>query len=1080
MADTPTKYKNFQLHAQVPVPIMPGTVLEKWQSTVTGLTVLWANFESPLLNSYITVASEIFNDSGVPHTLEHLVFLGSEQYPYKGVLDTLANRAFAQGTNAWTANDHTAYTLTTAGSDGFLRMLPIYLDHVFHPTLTASGFATEVYHVNPRFEDAGVVYSEMQGRENSSADRVELKTQRMLYPPTSGYRSETGGLMSALRVLTIDDIRKYHKEYYAPHNVAVVVCGMLERETLLDSLMVTEQRLIDKGHVFGAQGPPGWRRPFLETGSAVPPVIDGSRADIEGVDNADPPTSDPLRRRVFVEFPEADESVGEVQLSWVGPPPEALLDLQAIELLGIYLCDSAVSPVQHEFVERDDPLCTDAYFATTERAGASLLSALFSGVPTSELDELDIKLHKLLLRIVEEGVQMPRMSMLLRRERQRVLSQLETRPADCFSDMLISDFLYAPRDGSRLSESVDEMRRYDQLSLYSADDWANLLRRYFVDSARLVVSARPSAALVQQLRDETVQRVAKRRVELGDAGSKRLAEELSKAQAENDVAIPPQMLEDFAIPKSSTIRWIPVGSALSGKEPVSPCGNAIVRADTELDKKVQAYIDADAHAPPYFMQFDHIQSKFVLITLVMSTASVPQSLRGLLTLYLSTLFSLPVTRDGKELTYEQVVQGLDETLLDYEATMGIGSNFAENVTIEVKVEAALYDKAVAWLRDLLWFSTFSVERIRVAAAKLAQSLPEQKRDGRAVSLALSRALLFEDHDSTCVRNSVISQAEVVPHIVERLRSEPEAVVHEFETIRNTLFRPDNFCVNVAGDILALPAPRTTWLENFVLPEWSSHKPCPVPLSWSRDVRSVLGQQPSKRAALCTLPTIESSFAVFSARGITDYLHEDYAALVVTIAILNAMESFLWRHIRGAGLAYGASIRSDPEAKHIHFMLYRSPDSGKAYEAAREVIRGLAGRNDPGLQIDQTTLDSAKSSLHFSIADAEGTMGAAALESFLDTVVKRVGKGRGRRLLEQASDVTIEDVYRCLNTYVLPIFDANTSVAAVATAPSNLAAIEERLSKAGYELEHWSMPGGDASSSSSEQGSDTSDDESITE
>lgn len=44
-------------------------------------------------------------DRQVPHTLEHLIFLGSEEYPYKGVLDSLANRAFAQGTNAWTAND---------------------------------------------------------------------------------------------------------------------------------------------------------------------------------------------------------------------------------------------------------------------------------------------------------------------------------------------------------------------------------------------------------------------------------------------------------------------------------------------------------------------------------------------------------------------------------------------------------------------------------------------------------------------------------------------------------------------------------------------------------------------------------------------------------------------------------------------------------------------------------------------------------------------------------------------------------------------------------------------------------------
>ena len=73
-----------------------------------------------------------------------LVFMGSEKYPFKGVLDQLANRAFSAGTNAWTDQDHTAYTLSTAGSQGFLQMLPIYLDHILYPTLRNSGFITEV------------------------------------------------------------------------------------------------------------------------------------------------------------------------------------------------------------------------------------------------------------------------------------------------------------------------------------------------------------------------------------------------------------------------------------------------------------------------------------------------------------------------------------------------------------------------------------------------------------------------------------------------------------------------------------------------------------------------------------------------------------------------------------------------------------------------------------------------------------------------------------------------------------------------------------------------------------------------
>ncbi len=56
----------------------------------------------------------------------------------QGVLDLLANRCLAQGTNAWTDVDHTCYTMTMAGSEGFLNLLPIYLDHILYPTLTVS------------------------------------------------------------------------------------------------------------------------------------------------------------------------------------------------------------------------------------------------------------------------------------------------------------------------------------------------------------------------------------------------------------------------------------------------------------------------------------------------------------------------------------------------------------------------------------------------------------------------------------------------------------------------------------------------------------------------------------------------------------------------------------------------------------------------------------------------------------------------------------------------------------------------------------------------------------------------------
>lgn len=181
----------------------------QYESTRTGMRVAVCDRKGPKVQGYFTLATEIHDDSGAPHTLEHLCFMGSKSYQYKGVLDKLATRAYSF-TNAWTATDHTAYTLDTAGWAGFAQILPVYLEHVLVPTLTDQGCYTEVWHIDGSGHDAGVVYSEMQGVQNNQTELMELAARRTLYPEGDGFRYETGGMMENLRVLTADRIRMFH------------------------------------------------------------------------------------------------------------------------------------------------------------------------------------------------------------------------------------------------------------------------------------------------------------------------------------------------------------------------------------------------------------------------------------------------------------------------------------------------------------------------------------------------------------------------------------------------------------------------------------------------------------------------------------------------------------------------------------------------------------------------------------------------------------------------------------------------------------------------------------------------------
>ena len=61
--------------------------------------VILIQVDGPVVNGYFCLATEAHDDDGLPHTLEHLIFLGSELYPYKGVLDLLANRCLSSGGN---------------------------------------------------------------------------------------------------------------------------------------------------------------------------------------------------------------------------------------------------------------------------------------------------------------------------------------------------------------------------------------------------------------------------------------------------------------------------------------------------------------------------------------------------------------------------------------------------------------------------------------------------------------------------------------------------------------------------------------------------------------------------------------------------------------------------------------------------------------------------------------------------------------------------------------------------------------------------------------------------------------------
>ncbi|KAJ8494623.1 hypothetical protein ONZ51_g2236 [Trametes cubensis] len=1008
--------------------------VSKWKSRSSGLSVVHLDYDAPLVNGYFVVATEIFDDSGCPHTLEHLVFMGSEKYPYKGIIDHLANRGFSNGTNAWTDTDHTAYTVSTAGEQGFLQLLPVYVDHILYPTLTKAGFITEVHHIDGQGQDSGVVYSEMQGRENTSGDLMALRMQRLMNPPGSAYRSETGGLMEALRVLTVEQIRNYHHTYYVPHNLTLIVAGKLASGTrsLLDVVQnQVEPSIVAHGQNKGSK-PPGWKRPFMETASALRK-----------------PISQTIKETV--EFPEKDESVGEVQIGFLGPPPTAFLERKALDILGTYLTSSPVAPLNKEFVEIENPLCTYIYFGEDTRATYVDLPVYIGSIPTEHLDTFDEKFKASLRRIADEGLDMGRMAMVISRDERQLRSKVESSQGDTFSGNVITDTLYGSEDGSDLAPSMDEINLYAQLKKWTNKEWTDLLRKYYIDPPSVVVVGKPSGEMADRLEKVEKARIAEQKVKLGPEGLAECERVLEEAKKEHEQEIPKKILTSFPVPSVKSISWIPVQSyqeSVKGKER-APAGQ---QENAELAK----HIESDGTPLPFFVQYDHVKSDFVTVHAYFSLSKLPDRLRPYMSTYLSSFFSLPVKRSsGEKLNHEEVVHRLDSDTVSYEVALGVNNVFTETMRVSIKVEAAQYENAIAWLKDLVYGSEFDKDRLQVTIAKIQQSLPEMKRDGDTVLGSVSAELLY-DESSTSRMGSVVPQVEFIPKISQQLQDSPAAVIRDFEEIRGYLTDPTGVRISVNGDILSLKQPRSAWARHF-------GQALPTTLS-------AVGKNPVKRAVVVSLPTIESAFVTHTAKGVQGWAHPEYPAMRVAVEVLNATESYLWRYIRGSGLAYGAHCGLDLEAGLVNFSLYRSSNSIEAFKQAANVIKGLT---DGSIALDETVLDAAKSSIVFGVAKSVSTPGRAAIISFINQGLKGVSQNHNVELLEKFQEITKEDVLAVLRRYFLPLFDSSSSVAVVVTAPAKAEQVAQELGKIGFDVEQKTLQADeDSEESDSEEGSES--------
>ena len=364
-------------------------------------------------------------------------------------------------------------------------------------------------------------------------------------------------------------------------------------------------------------------------------------------------------------------------------------------MLLVYLAGSSASVLENTLVEKEQ--IASAVYYSVEVRPKLVIQFTLSSVATERLAEVEGRFFEVLNETVEKELDMSYLKDCISRERRQIMSSVETSTTP-FVDPIIYDFLFAKRDGSMLKADLSTLDEYDELHLWPEARWRDLIKHWMSDAPHVTILGKPSAKLSKKLKSEEKARIAAQKKRLGPTGLKELEKKLLDAKAENDKDIPKEILQQFKVPSTRSIKFINTTTARSGA----------ARKLGRLDNNIQALIDADTDLP-LFIHFEHVQSNFAQLHLIISTQSVPISLRPLLLVYLENMFASPIERNGQRIEFDRVIIELEKDTVDYGIGLGNSVGNQETLIMRIQVEIEKYATAVQWLREIIFKGIFDVE-----------------------------------------------------------------------------------------------------------------------------------------------------------------------------------------------------------------------------------------------------------------------------------------------------------------------------------------------------------------------------------
>ena len=970
------------------------------------LQVVFVNLpHTTLYNASIIVPTYSSNNKGLAHTLEHLIFCGSERHPNKGYLDLIANNCFSNGTNAYTSEDHTCYTFSTCSLNGLKTVLPPFLDHVLFPVLNKTHFYNEVCQLNKERQFSGVVFCEMKAREYSEADLNDHAIKEMLYGTNSPYSVECGGKTEDISTLSLEEIVAFHSTFYTTSNITVLLTGNLH--------LHYEQVLLSI-HQYLESIEPGKLEKRNSTDSTI---------QFNLKTNIEPECK-------LVQFPSPDESVGSISFGWKGPDILLVDEINVLDLMFKFWNENSISLFQKTFVELDKPLASSVDHEIYSFLPTSIV-LFFGGVSNNEVvaSEIESKLSEIVTNF-DLHFTLTDFVDFLNRMIQKFLFSFENSSIDFCVQLIIPQILASFYLGATsdivIGSNLDLIGFIVKLKEKSLDYFKNIFIKYLSNNY----------CQVRMVPSESMNEIVTRKYE-----QLLLAYKSKLTEVE---------LNEMNVLSSQT------NANLLDKNALVIDGNGITPKYCNC-----IYLVEDSFGQ---IQIVPIESQFFQFTLCIPLNGLSIELKKYLLLYQELFFQsdlsvehfLPGGFKEREMKCDSVVKQLNEKLISFSATIGLENELFSCgfLSDHFVLNACCTEDNISFLfsslLQLLSGIDFLEGKIVTISKNLSSDLKEVKREPEEILDFLTSRLLADDvtGTSTCQQRgkhsldssdnllfeerSSCNEVYLGMFVQERLLKDATKKVgstkQQLEKVKATIL--NNCSTNEC--ILQLGIPSNTSHESIVdsfLQKWKvvfsknsiERFKYKLPNCFKRGQNVIYKMKSATTSFLTHILPISISFEQVKQNPV------DYYSLVLVCQILGATEGFLYSRIRGEGLAYRVGLTIAIFAQQLIFSIGESINPFDCLQIFHSLLQQI--QHTPTDWLNEQTLSSAKSMLIYQIQENRNTPVGILTDKFKDFLSEEAFRSNYKTIL---TDVQVDDLIRVFGIYFVRFLERSETITITVT------------------------------------------------